>query len=698
MGQIQGAARREEGYLFGKHHPELEWAWIILVWVGRGLSGRAMGGDARRKTDATFFKRGTRPLNKNARPPSFWSYMAEGQRALIRILILTALISGVWGYFTHPTGLKVTGYSTAAVLAIGGLIKAYRHWKDRRFHRIYRNPLAKAARDILNIPPSYATRKWIEFTPGMKAHLPHIQARTMGKREKAARLWYGTHIAPVLMFLPERTMRGWWWFTGHLPTVTRAWKYGRTLTATIRLRCPSGYIDEAARKLLRAVVMEKVGLRDLVENWSMVGPDAITTYTIRDRPPLSAILADIAAAVDACDEWELVAGLGPKRKPVVVSLPDGSPHICASAASGAGKTILAMVFAVQVLRKGGRVYILDTNGCHRWARGLNGVTYCRTVASIHDALIGLDSLAQARIDQAAEEDEGWNPGERVFVIFEEMNATVAKLKAYWEKLRGKGDPKLSPAIQAFRNISQMGRAAKVNLFAVAQMLTVNTTGGTEARENFGIRCLARYTSNAWKMLASEVAMPRKSMIRGRWQCVFGGTAYEIQVPFDAMPDGRTLNRAIIKEFAQPRYINPATDVRTEPPAVGEPVRYTLAAASREEWCELSDGALRKRKGKAGDTWPAGIDGKYTRDEILSAIYLQGGEVFGTSASSAFYRRDALLEVGAFPEEFAAYFEDVDLSFRLHWSGYRIVYEPASVVWHRVSASHGRPSRRLLEQQ
>jgi hypothetical protein len=41
---------------------------------------------------------------------------------------------------------------------------------------------------------------------------------------------------------------------------------------------------------------------------------------------------------------------------------------------------------------------------------------------------------------------------------------------------------------------------------------------------------------------------------------------------------------------------------------------------------------------------------------------------------------------------------VDVAFRLHWAGYRIVHEPASRVWHRVSASHGRTSRRLLEQQ
>ncbi len=102
---------------------------------------------------------------------------------------------------------------------------------------------------------------------------------------------------------------------------------------------------------------------------------------------------------------------------------------------------------------------------------------------------------------------------------------------------------------------------------------------------------------------------------------------------------------------------------------------------------------------AGDRYfVGGIAGKRGHGLALDPTYLQGGEVFGASASSAFYRREALLEVGAFPEEFGAYFEDVDVSFRLHWAGYRVVYQPAARVWHRVSASHGKPTRRLLEQQ
>jgi GT2 family glycosyltransferase len=58
-----------------------------------------------------------------------------------------------------------------------------------------------------------------------------------------------------------------------------------------------------------------------------------------------------------------------------------------------------------------------------------------------------------------------------------------------------------------------------------------------------------------------------------------------------------------------------------------------------------------------------------------------------------------LAVGGFPADFGSYFEDVDLSFRLRRGGFRTWYDPASVVWHRVSASFGRqPGRRVLELQ
>jgi GT2 family glycosyltransferase len=73
-------------------------------------------------------------------------------------------------------------------------------------------------------------------------------------------------------------------------------------------------------------------------------------------------------------------------------------------------------------------------------------------------------------------------------------------------------------------------------------------------------------------------------------------------------------------------------------------------------------------------------------------------VFGASASSAFYRRSALNRVGHFPEEFGAYFEDVDLSFRLRQAGYSILFEPESRVWHRCGSSYSKHNRKLIEMQ
>ena len=111
-----------------------------------------------------------------------------------------------------------------------------------------------------------------------------------------------------------------------------------------------------------------------------------------------------------------------------------------------------------------------------------------------------------------------------------------------------------------------------------------------------------------------------------------------------------------------------------------------------------------RQGKAvidsaGDRfYLGGVAGKRWHGELLELAFVKPCRVFGASASSAFYRREFLLQVGAFPESFGAYFEDVDLAFRLHGAGCQVIFEPASRVLHHVSASYGRSRRRLLAQQ
>src|SRR5918996_452542 len=67
------------------------------------------------------------------------------------------------------------------------------------------------------------------------------------------------------------------------------------------------------------------------------------------------------------------------------------------------------------------------------------------------------------------------------------------------------------------------------------------------------------------------------------------------------------------------------------------------------------------------------------------------EVFAPCAAAALYRRDAFLEVGGFDERYFAYLEDLDLAFRLRFSGHRCLYVPSSTALHHGSAISGRTS-------
>lgn len=111
---------------------------------------------------------------------------------------------------------------------------------------------------------------------------------------------------------------------------------------------------------------------------------------------------------------------------------------------------------------------------------------------------------------------------------------------------------------------------------------------------------------------------------------------------------------------------------------------------------LPDG---KRIDSAGDGYRlGGWAYKRFHGRAVADVELQAGEVFGANGTASFFRKAVYLQVGGMPEEFGAYFDDVDLSFRLRQAGYRIWHEPASQVIHHVSSSYGRPRGQLLQRQ
>ncbi|MGB4967012.1 MAG: glycosyltransferase family 2 protein [Candidatus Saccharimonadales bacterium] len=65
------------------------------------------------------------------------------------------------------------------------------------------------------------------------------------------------------------------------------------------------------------------------------------------------------------------------------------------------------------------------------------------------------------------------------------------------------------------------------------------------------------------------------------------------------------------------------------------------------------------------------------------------DIFAASGAASLFRVEALKEVGLFDEDFFAYYEDVDLSFRLQNTGWKVGYVPAARVYHKVGMTSER---------
>ena len=68
-------------------------------------------------------------------------------------------------------------------------------------------------------------------------------------------------------------------------------------------------------------------------------------------------------------------------------------------------------------------------------------------------------------------------------------------------------------------------------------------------------------------------------------------------------------------------------------------------------------------------------------------------IFGACAGAAFYKREVFEAAGLFDETFFAYYEDIDLSFRAQLAGFKCIYQPKAVCYHKRGgtssiATHG----------
>lgn len=72
-----------------------------------------------------------------------------------------------------------------------------------------------------------------------------------------------------------------------------------------------------------------------------------------------------------------------------------------------------------------------------------------------------------------------------------------------------------------------------------------------------------------------------------------------------------------------------------------------------------------------------------RGEVDKGQYDTAGFVFAATGGASLYRAEMLKQIGLFDNDYFAYFEDVDISFRAQLRGWHVYYQPEAVAHHHI---------------
>jgi GT2 family glycosyltransferase len=122
------------------------------------------------------------------------------------------------------------------------------------------------------------------------------------------------------------------------------------------------------------------------------------------------------------------------------------------------------------------------------------------------------------------------------------------------------------------------------------------------------------------------------------------------------------------------------------------VKHLLTAAEKHK-SGLTTGLLLMNDGKSIDSsgdwftkWGLGFP-RNRGDKASSAP--DGGFVFGASGGATLFDTGMLRQIGIFDEDFFAYYEDNDISFRAQLAGWKVYYEPSAIAYHKLSQTANR---------
>jgi hypothetical protein len=429
----------------------------------RFLTGQHL--DGIRRSDCTFLHPGRNGLDVSGRV-SKWALLAGRQRASYRLTAIIVPTLFAAGLEQDPTLTITTSLTVGCAAATRPAIHAGRRLKLQRHTRAVTRPLADALGPVVGQDKGVRPVEWITCP---------LDYHTQG------------------------------------------------VTVTLPARFPG---TEEQQQRVAAIASGKLG-GEWEPTYNMAGPQPTLTLQHSPEPPSLVGWDDISEHLQQAPAHMPPLGLGSRAAPVGLDFDGDTPHVLVSVPSGGGKSVAARIIAAHVLHHGGQLLVLDYKRISQaWAADLPGVTYCRTAAEIHDALLALQREINDRYDNPADH-------RRLLVIIEELNSTKDLLQSYWQNNPNKRGLHRSPAVMALQDSLFRGREAKVHTLAMAQMGIADAfgSGGGAARENATPIIGASSSQNTWTMLAPGVTPPPKNPHPGRMYTLSSDIARAVQVGY-----------------------------------------------------------------------------------------------------------------------------------------------------------------------
>ncbi len=264
------------------------------------------------------------------------------------------------------------------------------------------------------------------------------------------------------------------------------------------------------------------------------------TFKHPPAPPKYVAYADVVAELLRSPEARPLVGLGTRGEAVRGDFDQEAPHWALSMGTGAGKSTFLRTVVAQAARRTDdpagveRVDICDPKRISlNCFRGVPGVYIHKTAEAWVRVVREFRAEMERRYD-VLDHDEKANFPRRLLVI-EEMNSFTRLIQEWWNSIREKSDPRTPPVMNDIAFILNQGRQAKMHMLSVFQQMNARAAGGSEARDQYGMKILARFSPAAWNMLVGTYPRPKSSRHPGRAIVMVGDDQRTIQM-IDMSPE------------------------------------------------------------------------------------------------------------------------------------------------------------------